>query len=139
MAQSAIFGPFFGLILLTLVVWIYMYVRRLGFIIRHRIDAQDLATPEGASAVIPPDVHRAAHNLRNLFELPVVFYALCLFLYASGTVDSAYVAGAWSFVALRALHSVIHCSVNVVVLRFASYMLGAVVLWALVIRAVLTL
>jgi hypothetical protein len=28
MSQSAIFGPFFATIFLTLLVWIYMYVRR---------------------------------------------------------------------------------------------------------------
>jgi AraC family transcriptional regulator len=32
MAQSAIFSPFFATILLTLIVWVYMYIRRLSLI-----------------------------------------------------------------------------------------------------------
>jgi hypothetical protein len=31
MAQQAIFGPFFATMFLTLVVWVYMYVRRIRF------------------------------------------------------------------------------------------------------------
>lgn len=30
--ESPIFTPFFAMILLTLIVWIYMYARRLAFI-----------------------------------------------------------------------------------------------------------
>ena len=32
MAQTSIFGPFFGMMLLTGLVWVYMYVRRIAFI-----------------------------------------------------------------------------------------------------------
>ena len=32
MEQTAIFGPFFATMLLTLCVWTYMYVRRIAFI-----------------------------------------------------------------------------------------------------------
>ena len=78
-----------------------------------------------------------AQNLRNLFELPVVFYALCLYLYVTGTADLAYVIGAWLFVGLRALHSAVHCSLNIVMLRFAAYMAGALVVWFMVLRAAL--
>ncbi|NIR28661.1 MAG: hypothetical protein GWN84_04945 [Gammaproteobacteria bacterium] len=43
-----------------------------------------------------------------------------------------YVAAlAWAFVAARAAHSAIHCVYNWVVHRFAAYMAGTLVLWAL--------
>ena len=135
MDQARIFEPFFAMLLLTLAVWLYMYARRLTFIVGHHVDAQDLATPELATEVIPTEIHRAAYNFRNLFELPVVFYALCLYLYVTNTVDGDYVAGAWTFFGFRVLHSAIHCTANIVILRFAAYMLGALVLWSLVIRA----
>jgi hypothetical protein len=32
MPQTAIFGPFFAMVFLTLVVWVYMYIKRIGFI-----------------------------------------------------------------------------------------------------------
>ena len=78
---GAILLPFFGLMLLTAVVWVYMYYRRLSFIIGNRIRPQDLTTPERASEILPESVRIPANNLRNLLELPVLFYALCLYLF----------------------------------------------------------
>lgn len=135
MPADDIFGPFLAMLLLTLAVWVYMYVRRLAFIGRSGIAAQELATPERAAAVIPESAHYPAHNLRNLFELPVVFYALSLYLFVTGAVDAAYVTAGWLFFVFRLIHSVIHCTVNVVVLRFLAYMGGAAALWFMVLRA----
>ena len=137
MTDKEILAPFLALLLLTFVVWTVMYVRRLTFIKRNNIHPQRLTTPERAAEVLPEKVAYPAHNLRNLFELPVVFYALCLYLYVTGTVDSIYVAGAWLFVGFRVVHSAIHCSRNIVLLRFAAYMAGAIVLWVMVLRAAL--
>ncbi len=133
----AIFGPFLGMLLLSLAVWVVMYVRRLRFIAANRIDAQELTSAEKAASLFPEAIHWPAHNFRNLFELPVAFYALCLYLYVSGSVDTVYVAAAWAFLVTRIAHSLIHCTVNIVRLRFASYMLGAIVLWFMVLRAAL--
>ena len=139
MQDAAIFAPFVALMLLTFVVWLYMYVCRIGWIRANRIDTQQLTTPDKALAIVPEKVTYPAHNLRNLFELPVLFYALCLYLYASGSVDTVYVAAAWLFVALRVLHSAIHCTVNIVMARFGAYMAGALVLWFMVGRAAVDL
>jgi hypothetical protein len=125
------------MMLLTAVVWVYMYVRRLTYIKTNRIPPQELATPEMAAAVLPEPVARPANNLRNLFELPVVFYALCLYLYVTGSVDGVYVVSAWAFFALRAAHSAVHCTANIVVLRFAAYFAAALVLWFMLARAIL--
>ena len=38
---------------------------------------------------------------------------------------------AWIFVALRVVHSAIHCSYNKVMHRFYAYLLGGLALWAL--------
>ena len=103
MADSEILVPFIGMLLLTLVVWVVMYVRRLHYIFSHRIDSQQLTTPEKGAKIIPEQIHWSAYNLRNLFELPVVFYALCIYLYVTSQVDDVYVAGAWVFLAFRVL------------------------------------
>ena len=139
MAESgAILAPFLGMMLLTALVWIYMYTRRLSFIRANRIPPQQLTTPEKAATLLPEDVALPANNLRNLLELPVLFYALCLYLYVTGSADGLYVAAAWAFVALRCVHSVIHCTVNIVVLRFLSYFAAALVLWFMLARVLLS-
>ena len=137
MQDSAIFAPFLALMLLTFVVWVHLYVRRIGYLRRHRVNPRRLTSAHKSSDLLPEEISYPADNLRNLFELPVLFYALCLYLYASGNVDSLYVIAAWLFVGLRSLHSAIQCTVNIVMARFAAYMAGAVVFWLMLGRALL--
>ena len=139
MNESTILSPFFGVMLLTLVVWIYMYVRRTSYLLREKIDLRTVDTLEKAATVVPERVSLASHNLKNLFELPVIFYAICLYLFLSDSVDNIHLLAAWWFFAFRVVHSLIHCTYNRVEHRFAAYMLAAIALWAMVIRAVLQL
>ena len=137
MQRTEILLPFIGVILLTLVVWLYMYFRRIFYLRRERVDLRTVDTPEKAAAVVPADVSLASHNLRNLFELPVIFYAICLYLFVSDSVDRIHLLAAWWFFAFRVIHSLIHCSYNKVEHRFAAYVLAAIALWVMVIRAAL--
>lgn len=135
--QVAIFGPFFAMMFLTFLVWVYMYIRRIHFISSHGIASQDLAAPGALAQRSPADVSNPSDNLKNLFELPVLFYALVLHLFATGQVDATYVAAGWVFAVFRLLHSAVHCTVNVVMLRFYLYLFSALALWFMVGRATL--
>ena len=135
--QETIFGPFFAMLLLTLAVWIYMYIRRLHFITSRNIDPQDLAVPNALAQQAPAAVATRSDNLKNLFEMPVVFYALALYLFVTGQVDPTYVSAAWVFVAFRTLHSIVHSTFNRVSLRFGLYMVSTFALWFIAVRAAL--
>ena len=135
MAQTAIFGPFFAMMLLTLVVWIHMYVRRIHFLTTHEISPVDLEAPGALAEVSPTAVSNPSDNLKNLFELPVLFYALCLYLFVAGQVDATYVSAAWLFAAFRVLHSGVHCTFNRVMLRFYLYAIAALAVWFMLVRA----
>jgi hypothetical protein len=126
--------PVLALMLLTMLVWIYMYIRRLGYISQNRIDPDRINTPEVLTAALPAAVNAPSNNLKNLFELPVIFYAVCLFL-ATTEADATFVNLAWVYVVLRAIHSLIHCTINLVTYRFLAYLLSSLVLWAMVIRS----
>ena len=136
MTQTAIFGPFFATILLTLVVWVYMYVRRISFIRSRNLSPQDLA-PGTLAQLSPPAVSNPSDNLKNLFEMPVLFYALTLYLFVTNQVDGAYVTAAWIFVAFRALHSAVHSTINIVIVRFYLYLISSLALWFMAARAAL--
>ncbi len=84
MAQTAIFGPFFATMLLTLLVWVYMYVRRIGFITKNGISPRDLAVPGKLARLSPAAVSSPSDNLKNLFEVLVLVYALALYLFVTG-------------------------------------------------------
>ena len=137
MQGTEIFGPFFGMLVLTFVVWAVMYSRRISWIVKNKIDTQELNTPEKGAAIAPESVSFPSHNFRNLFEMPVIFYALCLYLFVTGNVDSTYMTSAWVFLVFRSIHSVVHCTVNIVKLRFLTYMIATLVLWFMLFRAAL--
>ncbi|MEE3718093.1 MAPEG family protein [Tumidithrix elongata RA019] len=138
MKQEAIFSPFFATIFLTLVVWVYMYVRRISFITSHKISPQDLAKPSEFAEISPPSISNPSDNLKNLFEMPVVFYAIALYLFVTQQVDAVYVNASWLFVIFRILHSAVHCTFNLVILRFYLYLFSTLTVWFVVIRAALT-
>ena len=134
MDQERIFGPFLGMMLLTLLVWIYMYTRRISLIRSRSLDPQQL-TPGELARVSPPAVSNPSDNLKNLFEMPVLFYALMLYLFVAGQVDRAYLVAAWLFVLFRALHSAVHCTINIVTVRFTIYILSCGCLFFILLRA----
>jgi hypothetical protein len=136
MDQSVIFRPFLATMLLTLVVWVYMYGRRLPFILSMGLDPKQM-TPLELARLSPPQVSNPSDNLKNLLELPTVFYAVVLYIHATSQVDSAYLGAAWGFFMFRALHSVVHCTFNLIPLRFAVYVISAGALWFMVLRAAL--
>jgi hypothetical protein len=135
MKQTAIFAPFFVMILLTIVVWFYMYSRRIPFLVRSKVNLDRLTAAELAQ-MSPPAVSNPSDNLKNLFEIPVIFYALALYLYVTNGVDATYLTAAWIFVIFRVLHSAVHCTINKVILRFRLYAVSALALWFMVFRAV---
>jgi hypothetical protein len=134
MAQNAIFGPFFIMILLTLVVWVYMYAKRIPFIRSRKWERGEL-TPSEFSRLSPPHVSNPSDNLRNLFEVPTIFYAFTIYLYVTSQVDVIYLVLAWIFVLLRVAHSVVHCTVNIVHLRFGLHVLSTLALILIILRA----
>ena len=135
MNSQEIFQPFFAMMLVTFAAWIYLYMRRTSFLVAGRVDLRTVDTPAKADVNVPHDVNLPAYALKNLFELPVIFYALCLYLYAVSSVDNLYVAAAWIFVAGRGIHTLIYCSYNRVMHRFIAYFASAMILWAMVFRA----
>lgn len=138
MNQQTILVPFFATMALTFVVWAYMFARRIPFIQRSGLTPEDLATPGRLNAAQPATVSNPSDNLKNLFEMPVLFYAVVLAIFAAGQVDAFYVGCAWIFFAFRCLHSAVHCSFNHVMLRFSLYLVSSLALAAMVLRALWT-
>lgn len=134
MNQQAIFAPIFAMFLLTLTVWIYMYARRIPFITKNNFPPEKMRPLEFAR-LSPPAVSNPSDNLKNLFELPVLFYALGNYLFMTSQVDRFYMLLSWIFVSFRILHSLIHCTINRVLLRFYLYLTAAVALWLMILRA----
>jgi hypothetical protein len=135
MKNELILLPMLGMMALTAIVWCVLYARRIPAMRRARKPAQTYTTPEKVIGNLPDEVNYPAYNFKNLFELPVIFYALCLYFYVTGTAQSVDVFAAWLFLLFRAAHSAIHCTVNIVMARFLTYCAAALALWFMLGRA----
>jgi hypothetical protein len=130
--RNAIFWPLIAQVLLVGLVAGRMYAKRIGELKARRIRPQALATSRSAAETLQ-DI-AAADNFRNLFEVPVLFFALGCALAITDTVTPLQVGLAWTYVALRAAHSFIHVTYNRVMHRFAVYAASTaliLVMWAL--------
>lgn len=129
MKQELIFIPVFLMVALTFLVWCWMYVVRINEIHKNHIPLQDLATRASGGTALGKTA--PADNLQNLFELPVLFYALAIVIFLTNLLTPSLYKLALAFVALRALHSIIHCSFNHVMTRFTVYQASSWVLWVM--------
>ncbi|MEY3371948.1 MAG: MAPEG family protein [Arenimonas sp.] len=127
--RNPLFWPMVAMAGLTFLVWLRMFQTRVGEMKRRRIHPQSVAQSAQMAQMVEDS--RAADNFRNLFELPVLFYAAMLLSLQAGIDSVAMQALAWAFVALRFLHSYIHCTYNRVMDRFKAYVLSGFVLWAI--------
>ncbi len=135
--NDALAMPMLGMLLLTMLVWIYMFIQRVGYAQGHGIDIEEFKTPGDTASLIPGSHSSASNNFKNLFEMPVVFYAICVYLTVFGGVDDVHVACAWVFLVFRVLHSLVHCTFNRVLVRFLLYLVSSIAAWTMVVRAVL--
>lgn len=129
MLDAMIIYPCLAMVGITILVWIHMYVERIGEMRARGIQPQDIASSRQAAALLQNV--KAAENFQNLFEVPVLFYTLCALLIATQSVSTLFVVGAWVFVVLRGLQSLVHCTYNHVMHRFILYVLSTLTVFAL--------
>ncbi|HMI19434.1 MAG TPA: MAPEG family protein [Sphingomonas sp.] len=125
--STAILWPTFLLVGLIFAVVITMATKRFSYIRSTRPKRENFATSAAQKAYFAP-VDSAAHNLANLFELPVLFLALVPLLLVFRHADHIQVGLAWLFVALRGLHSFVHIKEGRALFRFRAYLGSCVVL-----------
>jgi hypothetical protein len=101
----------------------------------------DLAVTALDNDAWPDDVRKVANNIRNQFQVPVLFFVLVLALFALGSADVFALTLSWLFVASRVVHSYIHIGANYVPNRTRVFKLGLLLvigLTALLVRALVT-
>jgi len=126
MRQDLIFAPMGALALLTFLVLGFIPLRRFqsGFAGHTKPDDYKY----GESAAVPGYVSIPNRNYMSLLEGPLLFYVACLMYFVAGRVDQTVLAVAWTYVALRLVHSLIHMTYNRVIHRMVAFALSTVVL-----------
>ena len=127
--ENGILLPPTALALLTGFVWLRMGSDRLAELRSRRIHPQQVATAKQMSETLQNT--QSADHFRNLFEVPVLFYALCGFIAITRMTTLFLLACAWGYVVLRAAHAYIHLSHNKVVRRFQTFVASTIVLYVM--------
>jgi hypothetical protein len=127
--EYSILLPPTALAFLTGFVWLRMGSDRLGELRSRRIHPQQVATSKQMSETLQNT--QSADHFRNMFEVPVLFYALCGFIAITRLTTLLLLACAWGYVALRAAHAYIHLSHNKVVRRFQTFVASTIVLYVM--------
>ena len=119
-------------VFLTFLVWFRMYYQRINEMKEKNIEPQELATREkGRQLMI--DSAASSDNLRNQFEMPVLFYLAIVLALNLMWQDPMLVTFAWLFVAFRTAHAIVHTTYNAVMHRFWMYLFSCFALlgmWA---------
>ncbi len=134
-----IMSPVLALVVWTLVILVWLYVRRIPAMRKAGIDPAKIKGSE-SYASLPPMTPKAvwvADNYNHLHEQPVIFYALCIYSHLVGQNDGINVGLAWVYVAIRVVHSFIQITTNYVPLRFAVFNIGSLMLVIIAVRNVL--
>lgn len=76
----------------------------------------------------PEHATKCANAFRNQFELPVLFYVLCILAIITRQADNLFVILAFIFVAARIVQACIFISYNRLIHRGGAYLVGAIVL-----------
>lgn len=79
----------------------------------------------------PEYVQKINNNIRNQFELPVLFYVLVIALVELSVVGILAIAAAWVFALSRLFHAWIHIGPNVVLMRRNVFVLGVLAIFML--------
>jgi hypothetical protein len=121
----AILYPVFAQIILTFALLIAMGWARRKAMLTQGIRFGDIAID---TSRWPEDARKVANCYSNQFELPVIFYVVCLIAMMTGKADLLMVALAWAFVVSRVVHAVLHTGSNIVPRRSAAFAAGMLLL-----------
>jgi len=132
MSSSHIFWPVLAQVLLTMMMFIVLGARKARAVKAGKVDRQKAALD---NRLWPEDVIKVSNNIANQFEVPILFYILCFVLYTINVAGTAAVVLAWLFVVTRYAHAWVHVGSNYVPVRMRLFMVGCVVVLAMLVLA----
>ena len=132
MMQTAIFWPVITMTVLTILVGVRLAWLRVSGSLKKPGDPKRYNPLKKDEA--PVATTNNSDHFKNLFEVPVLFYVICIASYLTGNVDYWQLYLAWAFVGFRLMHSSIHLSYNNVMHRFGAFLLAMIALIAMTVR-----
>ncbi|MGI9286589.1 MAG: MAPEG family protein [Pseudomonadales bacterium] len=139
MQQADIFNPVLWTLVLTIIVWLVTLASRLNYFLKQGVDPNGIRTQDRLVAALPDFAKYPSDNFKNLFEVPVLFYVICAYLFMTQTVDATHITCAWVFCIGRYAHSLVQCTFNNVNVRFLVYLISTGAVFTMIVRALFAL
>jgi hypothetical protein len=124
MNQTAIFWPMILQAALTYAIYALISVRRKAAVQAGSVKVSQFRENQNE----PAESLFVRNNLANQFELPVLFFAVCLAIHATAATSYLTVVLAWLFVLSRYVHAYIHVTSNRIRYRQPAFTFGFLVL-----------
>jgi len=140
--NSGLFYPCLAMMVLTLIVLVRMFLTRVFALKKKSVKMSYFKTYESKKTnddSLPREMLQASRNFTNLFEVPTLFYMICIFGTLFKLVDSTNIILAWLYVLFRIIHSIVHLTSNHVTQRMIFYALSWIVLTSMGIRIFIAL
>jgi hypothetical protein len=131
MYEHGMIAPVVALVIWSLIMLIWLYATRIPAMAKAKI------RPGGATKAQMEALSSAnvANNYNHLMEQPTLFYAICFALQFLDQANDINIGLAWTYVAIRVVHSLVQATINVIIVRFLIFILGSIVLAALTVHA----
>ncbi len=121
--------PAFAMIALTMFCMARLGLLRWVAVKRGEIDPRYFILFRGYEE--PDKLAAYSRHVTNLFEAPLLFYVIILTAAATGQSGNWLLGLAWTYVVLRFMHTYVHLTSNVVLIRVRIFVLSMLVLTAL--------
>lgn len=128
MNPSNIFWPVLAQVLLTIFMFALLGIRKSKAVSAGLVNRKHAALDNRAW---PESVVKVSNNISNQFEIPVLFYVLCLVLHSINAAGFIAVGLASLFVLIRCAHAYVHVGSNYVPTRLRLFLFGCALLLAM--------
>ena len=110
--------PLIGMVVLTLLVTIRLLYFSINSTLTGKVHIKQFRIYDGE---FPTNFQSARQHYKNMFEMPILFYILCILLIINNNYTQFDVILSWGFVLFRVLHSLARIPNRDVNLRFGFF------------------
>jgi len=131
--SANLIAPALALVLWSLVMLVWMVAMRFPALMKLKLNAEQARGGRGTDLdkILPREINWPGHNYVHLMEQPTIFYATVIGLAVLGQGTPLNVGLAWTYVALRVVHSIWQAKINTIPVRAGLFFLFSGVLMLL--------
>ena len=113
--------PLLFMIILTMFVTLRLLIIAVNLVRTKQVHIKQFRMFDGE---IPQYALNAREHFKNMFEIPILFYVLCILSIVTNNYSQIDINIAWGFVISRLLHTIFRIPNKDVIVRFAFFVIG---------------